>query len=537
MLESMWVWTLATGLISLILYLLGTWTQDHFSKKNVPHLKPVPFFGNVGPLALRMVSFPEFVLDLYNRFKGHKYGGVYEFFNPVFVLRDPELIKMVTVKDFEHFLDRRSPLSEEAEPLFGKGLFNLKGQRWKDMRSTLSPAFTSSKMKSMFVLITECGKQLTDFLEKCINDKNMTIEGCKIEREGNILAVEMKDLFTRYTNDVIATSAFGISCDSLNNPRNEFYETGRYVTNFSGIRAIIFLGYFFSPKLMKLLNMKLMSKTLANFFRSLVHNTISTREEKGIVRPDMIHLLMQAKKGTLQGEDNGTTNGKITKPKWEDDDITAQVVQFLLAGFDTAATLLYFASHLLAMHPDIQSRLQDEIDQTLKEDRGKLTYEAVHGMKYLDMVVSETLRLYPPAVLVDRRCVKQYTLPAEPQCTLNPGDCVYIPIYALHHDPDYFPDPEKFDPERFSDENKGNIKTCTYLPFGSGPRNCIGSRFALMEAKIALVQLLSRFNLKVVPKTPIPIKITKKGLNMTVDGGFWLGLEQRVKNSTTYQTG
>jgi cytochrome P450 family 9 len=128
MLESLWVWTLVTGLISLIVYLLGTWTHDHFSKKNVPHLKPVPFFGNMGPVALRFLSFPEYVADLYNRLKGHKYGGVYEFLNPTILLRDPELIKMVTVKDFEHFLDHRAVISEEAEPLFGKGLFNLKGK-------------------------------------------------------------------------------------------------------------------------------------------------------------------------------------------------------------------------------------------------------------------------------------------------------------------------------------------------------------------------------------------------------------------------
>jgi cytochrome P450 family 9 len=128
MLESLWVWTLVTGLTSLIVYLLSTWTHDHFSKKNVPHFKPVPFFGNIGPLVLKMVSYPEFVFTMYSRFKGHKYAGVYEFLNPTIVLRDPELIKMVTVKDFEHFLDRRAPVSEEAKSLFGKGLFNLKGE-------------------------------------------------------------------------------------------------------------------------------------------------------------------------------------------------------------------------------------------------------------------------------------------------------------------------------------------------------------------------------------------------------------------------
>jgi len=529
MLECLSTWVLVTGLTLLVTYLIGTWTHDHFSKHNVPSLKPIPFLGNMAPVVFRALSFPDFAVYLYNKLKGHKYGGVYQFMMPLVLLRDPELIKMVTVKDFEHFLDHQAPISEEAEPMFGKALFNLKGQRWKDMRSTLSPAFTSSKMRNMFVLITECGKHLGDFLEECIKDKNMKVEGCKIEREGNLLAVEMKDLFTRYTNDVIATSAFGIGCDSLKSPKNEFYEMGKDITNFRGFRALIFFGYLMSPKLMKLLNIKFMSSSVVNFFRSLVHNTMSVREEKGIVRPDMIHLLMQAKKGTLQADDNATTTGNNTKPKWDDDDLAAQVVLFFLAGFDTASTLLCFAAHLLATHPDVQSRLQEEIDMTLNKDGGNLTYEAVHGMKYLDMVVSETLRMYPPAVLIDRRCVKTYTVPAEPRFTLMPGDVVWVPIYALHHDPDYFPNPEKFDPERFSDENRGNIKNCTYLPFGSGPRNCIGSRFALMESKVALVQLLSRFNLRVVSKTPIPIQITKNGFNMTVDGGFWMGLERRVK--------
>ena len=82
--------------------------------------------------------------------------------------------------------------------------------------------------------------------------------------------------------------------------------------------------------------------------------------------------------------------------------------------------------------------------------------------------------MYPPAVFTDRKCVKTYTLPSEPAYTLQPGDGVWIPVHGLHHDPQYFPEPEKFDPERFSEENKDKIKPFTYLPFGSGPRNCIG---------------------------------------------------------------
>jgi cytochrome P450 family 9 len=137
MLESLWVWTLVTGLISLIMYVIGTWTHDHFAKRNIPHMKPVPFFGNMGKIVLRIQSFPEAVVDMYNSVKGHKYGGTYQFLTPIILLRDPELIKRVTVKDFEHFLDHRNPISEEAEPLFGKSLFNLKGKSLSGAELTL----------------------------------------------------------------------------------------------------------------------------------------------------------------------------------------------------------------------------------------------------------------------------------------------------------------------------------------------------------------------------------------------------------------
>jgi cytochrome P450 family 9 len=123
------MWALVTGLTLLVTYIFGTWTHDHFSKQNVPSLKPIPFLGNVAPVVFQTLSFPDFVSDMYNRLKGHKYGGVYQLMNPALLLRDPELIKIVTVKDFEHFLDRQVPISEDAEPMFGKALFNLKGEQ------------------------------------------------------------------------------------------------------------------------------------------------------------------------------------------------------------------------------------------------------------------------------------------------------------------------------------------------------------------------------------------------------------------------
>ena len=116
------------SLFLLVIYLIGTWTHDHFSKRNVPSVETVPILGSMSPMTFRRLSFPDFILDVYNKLKGHKYGGMYDFLKPVVVLRDPELIKMVTVKDFEFFLDHRTIFTEDIEPILGKGLISLQGK-------------------------------------------------------------------------------------------------------------------------------------------------------------------------------------------------------------------------------------------------------------------------------------------------------------------------------------------------------------------------------------------------------------------------
>jgi cytochrome P450 family 9 len=111
---------------------------------------------------------------------------------------------------------------------------------------------------------------------------------------------------------------------------------------------------------------------------------------------------------------------------------------------------------------------------------------------------------------------------------LEINDNVSISIYALHRDPQYYPDPDRFDPERFSDENKSKMHPYTYIPFGTGPRSCIGSRFALMETKVLFFHLLSSFEIVPVEKTQIPIRLSKKAINMSPEKGFWVGLKKRA---------
>lgn len=162
---------------------------------------------------------------------------------------------------------------------------------------------------------------------------------------------------------------------------------------------------------------------------------------------------------------------------------------------------------------------------------GAITYEALLKMEYMDMVTSETLRKYPPIVFIDRLCVEKFELPPAEQgydhLIVHPDNIVWFPVYGLHHDPKYFPEPEKFDPERFNDANKRNIVPYTYMPFGLGPRKCIGNRFALMETKILIAYMLRKFRIKRTEKTRASIEFSKTNFSLTPDHGFWIGLEKR----------
>lgn len=399
---------------------------------------------------------------------------------PFYFIRDPDIIKQLAVKDFDNFEDHRSFIDENTDRLFGNSLFMLKGEKWRDMRATLSPAFTGSKMRQMFELVSECAVDMaTHFKELAAGGKEVHCE--------------MKELFSRYANDVIATSAFGIRVNSFKDKDNDFYKAGIAFTNINSplsIMRLLFLRLI--PSVMKMLDIQLLTQSLQVFFRTMVLGNIKTREENGIIRPDMINILMQVKKGgtdklTDDEEKHSNSDGFATveestigkrtvKRNWNDDEIVAQCFLFFAAGFDTSSTLLSFLGYELAVNLDIQQKLYEEIREMNKVLEGKiLNYDLLQKMQYMDMVISETLRKWPPAGLTDRVCVKDYLYDDGTfKFTIEKGRAFWIPIYSLHHDPNYFPNPDKFDPERFGDENKNNIQPGTYAPFGIGPRNCIG---------------------------------------------------------------
>ena len=204
---------------------------------------------------------------------------------------------------------------------------------------------------------------------------------------------------------------------------------------------------------------------------SLVLDAMKYRQENNIVRPDMINMLMEAK-GMIKSD-----NPKQVAREWSDVDIVGQCFLFFFAGFETSAALTCLTAHELMENPDVQEKLLEEILEVEENLNGKpLSYEALQNMCYMDMVVQECLRKWPGAIVLDRVCNKDitYTFENGEKWELKKGDYIWIPVVGFHRDPKYFENPLKFDPERFSEENKDKIKPFTYLPFGVGPRNCIG---------------------------------------------------------------
>ena len=185
----------------------------------------------------------------------------------------------------------------------------------------------------------------------------------------------------------------------------------------------------------------------------------------------------------------------------------AQSWVFFMAGYETTSSALAFATYQLALNDDIQRKLYEEV-LTSVDSNGDIDYDLISRLPYLDSVISETLRMHSPFMRVGRRTMSDYTL-GNTGISIKKFEQVEIPIYAIHMSEEFYPDPQKFDPDRFMSERRRQLIPYTYLPFGGGPRNCIGMRFALMEIKLCLTQLIHRYKFLPCDKTDDPVKFRK----------------------------
>ncbi|XP_048513690.1 cytochrome P450 6a2-like [Athalia rosae] len=489
-------------------------TFDYWSSRNVDFVKPIVPFGSLWPVLSRNISLGEYLRDKYLEFRKLPVFGIYTFHRPTLVAVDPEIVRFILTKEFSHFQNRGLYCNVDADHLAGN-LFLLPSKKWRFLRHKFSPTFTSSKMKQMFFVV----KEISEILSTFVADKAKNSE-----------LVEVKELMASFSNDVIASTAFGIQCDSLNNPDADFRARGRRIFVPRPIQNALCI---LVPSLANLLKIPLVDEDIKNFFTDAFKDTVKYRTENKIVRKDFLNLIMQLMNtGHLEEDDDSKkSKSSVSADTGEEDrkitilEGVAQAFVFWLAGFETSSTTAAFCLYELSLNQNIQEKVATEINEVLNKF-GDLTYDSIREMPYLHKVVSETLRKYPSLPTLNRECTKDIVLPVN-GLRVTKGTSVIIPVFGLHRDPDTWPDPDKFDPERFSEESIAARHQYSYLAFGEGPRNCIGKRFGLVQTKIGLIGLLSKYRFTPGPDLKIPMGINKGNFVLGPDDDITLRVEPR----------
>ncbi|CAH1154865.1 unnamed protein product [Phaedon cochleariae] len=498
------MFSIIVGLVimaSTIFYYFCVRPMNYWKRKGVHQGYPSWLFGDILRNILGLECFLITVYDGYMNAANKRYFGMYMFAKPLLVIKDPALVMEITVKAFDNFADHHDIIPTEADPLWAKSLVQLKGEDWRFMRPLMSRSFSVSKIKTMYKLMSDCAKNFVDHFKNRI----------ETSIELNVL-----DVTARYTNDVIASVAFGVTVDSMNNPDNEFFQVAKRTTdltrfwlNLSAFAALVLPG-----SIMKIFGLRFFDEDVRKYFFNVLQDSLRMGKDSGTLRSQLIESLLEAQSAAKK-------DGSLRQ--LDDDDILAQSLIFFVGGSETVSKLIGFICYELAMNKEMQDRLRAEILDVSRENDGEITYDATMKMEYMDMIISESLRKWPIMGGIDRICTKSYKIepvtPDEQPIIIEEGTQTWIPIWSIHHDPKYFPDPEKFDPERFNEERKKEMYPYAYNPFGLGPRSCLGQRFSLLKCKIIIMHIISNFELEPCQKTKVPLGLLNKAflVNPEVD--------------------
>jgi cytochrome P450 family 6 len=284
-------------IVLVTLYYIITKKYDYWRQRNVKFVKPVPLFGNTMSTILRKKSSAILQLEQYKLFPEERYIGIFFFMSPFLMIRDPQLIHQILIKDFTHFYDRGMVYDERLD-LLSSHLVNLKGQKWKSLRSKLTPAFSSGKLKSMSYLLEECANSLSDYLDNLCS---------------STISNDMREIMAKFSTDVIGSCAFGLQFNTLRDPDSQFRKMGQRVFKPSLRFIIRIIARVFHPSLPYYLNLKILDKDVEKFFYDFVRDAIHRREGNKTDKKDFIQLLVELRNEDLTAAKKITSDEESCK--------------------------------------------------------------------------------------------------------------------------------------------------------------------------------------------------------------------------------
>ncbi len=401
----------------------------------------------------------------------------------------PDFIKRILIDNNRNY--KRNEFGNDLlKVISGENLVTSDGEFWRRQRRLMQPAFHRKRIESFGTIITHAASAM-------------------VARWESIPAgqpVQMDQEMMRMTLQVVGEALFSVDLT------DDAHELGNVITVSSEYFAYR-LKHVFAPPLWVPTRQNREFKEAVGSAADIVPEIIAQRRqqiaERGSAevtgRPyDMLDLLLDSRY-----EDTGEG--------MEDDQLNREVQTMITAGHETTSNSLAWTLYLLSQHPDVEAKLQAEVDSVLA---GRTpTIDDLPALPYGERVMEEAMRLYPAAWAISRQSIESdqlgdYELPA------NAG--LVLPIYAIHRHPDFWEEAERFDPDRFTADKKAEMHRFAYFPFGGGPRQCIGNMFAMMEARLVLAMIVARYRVRLVPGTnvtpePLVTLRIKNGLPMTVE--------------------
>jgi cytochrome P450 len=374
----------------------------------------------------------------------------------VALIQRPEDIRHVLVQNHENY--QKSPTYAVLRMVLGNGLLTSEGAFWRRQRKLAQPAFHHQRLVGF-----------ADTMARLADDCAHTWE-----RADEVdVHQEMMRLTLRIVGHTLLSTELADDAGRLGAALGEVLA---YAQNFE---ALLFL-----PSWVPTVGRRRARRAIAEL-DAIVLRLIADRRSRGEPGDDLLGMLLEAT------DDAG-------RPGMTDQQLRDELMTLILAGHETTANALSWTFYLLSRHPEVEARLVRELREVI--GTGPARFGDLDRLVYTECVIREAMRLYPPAWMIERQAIARdrvggYDLPA--------GWLVAVAPWTLHRDPDLYPEPEAFRPERFAPEAAASRSRYAYLPFGAGPRTCIGNAFAVMEAKLVLATLASRFRLTRVSSAPV----------------------------------
>nr|XP_036670805.1 probable cytochrome P450 4d20 [Drosophila suzukii] len=478
----MWL-TLITGALILLL----TWDFGRkrqrvaaFEKSQIPGPISIPILG-CGLQALHLGA--ENIIAWVGEQFDH-YGKTFRFW-----ILGESLIYTKDLKYFETILAsttllEKGQLYQFLRPFLNDGLLVSTGRKWHARRKIFTHAFHFKVLEHYVEIMDRNSGVMVENLRKCADGKT---------------AVDMLKYVSLAALDVITEAAMGVQVNAQNDPDFPYIKALKSVVYIQPDRMFKFSQRYdwLFPLAAPFLHRRLLSdiRVMHDFTDKVIRErreTVERAKADGTYRPLSLGDEEIGRKSQMALLDillQSTINDKPLT----DADIREEVDTFMFEGDDTTSSGVSHALYAIARHPNVQERIYEELQQVLGEDpHAPVTQSQLQDLKYLDCVIKETLRMYPPVPAIGRHTHKELKIGNK---TIPPNTSIYLVLYFAHRDPDYFPDPLSFKPERFLDGKEESHENFAYVPFSAGPKNCIGQKFAVLEMKSLISKVLRFYEL------------------------------------------